>query len=112
MILKHISRCQMLLHCVDPVDPEKSILERIEEINHELGEYGHDCLDKPQVIVLTKSDCMTEQQAEAQIQAIRAQLEDGQVMQGRLIEVISVSSQTGHGLQGLKEVMATHLDRH
>ena len=109
--LKHISRCQMLLHCVDPVEPGQSILERIEEINHELGEYGHDCLDKPQIIVLTKADCMTEQQAEVQIEAIRAQLEDGQIMQGRLIDIISVSSNNGYGLYELKELMAKQLDR-
>jgi di/tripeptidase len=54
---------------------------------------------------------MTEQQAEVQIEAIRAQLEGGQIMQGRLIDIISVSSHNGYGLHELKELMAKQLDR-
>ena len=103
--LKHISRCEVLLHLVDPIDDEKSVIERIQEINHELESYGHDCLEKEQIVVVTKMDCLAEDQRDACIQEIKSQLDAQKVFKNRKIDVVGVSAQEQFGLERLKSLI-------
>jgi GTP-binding protein len=60
--LKHLSRCQCLLHLValSSEDPDYDPIQSWQIVNKELAEFSEDLVRKPQVLVLTKSDLMPE----------------------------------------------------
>lgn len=60
--LKHIKRTKVLLHCVaaDTVDP----LKDHETVRKELSEYDKDLLERPEIVLLTKSDLVSKEKLE------------------------------------------------
>ena len=107
--MKHISRCRILLHCVDPLIEEASILSRIEMINQELIQYGHDCAQKDQIILVTKMDCLDHAQQKACIESLRHEIDGHQSLHQQVKAVLGVSSQQGLGIDELKEVLVDQL---
>ncbi|MFN3448199.1 MAG: GTPase ObgE [Roseococcus sp.] len=57
--LGHIERCRVLLHLVDGSQPDPGRAYRL--IRRELAEYGAGLEEKPEVVVLNKTDAMTPQ---------------------------------------------------
>lgn len=57
--LRHIKRTKILLHCIS-LENEKPI-DVYETIRAELGQYGHGLTDKEEIIVLTKTDMVTDE---------------------------------------------------
>jgi len=58
--LRHVERCRLLLHLVDPADPDRDPLEGIEALNGELAGYSPGLAAKPQLLVVTKADAVQE----------------------------------------------------
>lgn len=55
--LRHILRCRVIAHCIDPVDEEHGSLEEaFATINAEIESYSQEFLKKKHVIVFTKMD--------------------------------------------------------
>ena len=52
--LRHIQRTKLLLHLVD--SNVENPLEDLKIIEKELAQYGHELLDKPRIVVLTKKE--------------------------------------------------------
>jgi GTP-binding protein len=75
--LKHLSRTTLLLHLVDilPLD-ESDPVENIRAIEHELGAFSEELLQKPRWLVFNKIDCFTPEQAKERIDAIVSRLSD------------------------------------
>ena len=107
--LKHISRCRILLHCVDPLVEEASIMSRIEVINQELIQYGHDCAQKDQIILVTKMDCLDQAQQEACIESLRLEIKSHRSLGKQVKAVLGISSQQGSGVDALKTVLVEQL---
>lgn len=59
--LRHVEKTKLLVHCID-ITTEK-ILDTYHIIREELYAYNKAILDKPEIIVLTKSDLITEKEA-------------------------------------------------
>lgn len=57
--LKHIRRTKVLLHCLgaDSADPKKDY----ETVRRELGEYDKEILAQPEIVLITKSDLVSEE---------------------------------------------------
>jgi GTP-binding protein len=55
--LRHIERTRLLLHVVDAT--AESPLDNFHTIQQELGAYGRDLSDRPQVLALNKVDALT-----------------------------------------------------
>jgi GTP-binding protein len=55
--LGHVERCAVLVHLIDGA--AGSVVDAWRTVRHELIEYGGGLADKPEVIVLNKSDAMT-----------------------------------------------------
>ena len=108
--LKHISRCKILLHCVDPMNPEKSVLESIEEIQGELKEYGRECVEKKQIVVITKLDCMTESEGRDLLKSIEGQINKKNIFNQGDVVVVGISSQQKQGLDILKHLIVNELE--
>jgi GTP-binding protein len=54
--LRHVERCRLLLHVIDPVAPQRHPLCDIRTIQRELRSYGHGLTEKPQILVINKTD--------------------------------------------------------
>jgi GTP-binding protein len=100
--LKHVERCRILAHLVDPLQiddqGEPVPVERaLEVINTELAAFSEELAGKPQIVVITKTDALTEPGALNEIQA--RLLKQG-------LETIAISSVTGAGIDELIELLA------
>src|SRR5262245_32321808 len=67
--LRHVERCRLLLHLVDPASPERSALADIRTVNEELRLYRASLARKPQILVLTKADAVQDRHAVEQVLA-------------------------------------------
>ena len=87
--LRHVARTRLLWHLVDGVSGDVS--EQWNMINTELGMFSYELLEKPQVLVVNKSDAMTKER--------RREVE------GTLAELgapyFIVSAMTGEGVEPL-----------
>jgi len=88
--LAHLERARLLLHVIDAADGDP--LERFMAIDHELQEYGAGLEQRPQVILLNKTDLLAEPPV--------FQLDDERVQR-----VFAVSAATGAGVDELKRAL-------
>lgn len=65
--LKHLSRCQVLVHLIDGSDPEQ-VINNYQIINNEIHAYSPELANKPQVVVLNKIDLGYYQQVHKQLE--------------------------------------------
>jgi len=56
--LKHIEKTKVLVHCIDSSDENAE--KAYETVRHEFKQYNASLLDKPEIILLTKTDLVTE----------------------------------------------------
>ncbi|REL37821.1 GTPase ObgE [Rhodohalobacter sp. SW132] len=87
--LRHIERNNLLLFMVGC---DEDINEQYNALLHELREYRGDLLDKPRILAITKLDLVEGFELEEPVQ-----LDDDEV------EIIEISSATGHNIDELKE---------
>jgi GTPase len=67
--LKHIERTKALLHCVSSESDNPA--ETYNIVRKELELYNKDITDKPEVVLLTKVDTITEEEREAKLKSLR-----------------------------------------
>jgi GTP-binding protein len=93
--LKHIQRTKVLVHCIgaDSKDPAQDY----QTIRNELGEYDKQLLQRPEIILITKSDLITEKE----LKEIKTKLKKTKS------EILSVSIHDYDGLENLKKKFHT-----
>lgn len=96
--LRHVERTKILLHVIDMADEE--VLENYEVIAKELHLYKDELADRMQILVLNKCDLM--------IPEIEKELIEYFQMRSPL--VLTVSAETGEGVEKLKETIVTTLE--
>ena len=102
--LRHVERTDFFLHLVDlTAASENNPLEHFDTINAELRRHDPALLEKPQLVVLTKSDI-----TEVRDMAVRA----SQLFAERGYPVFTVSAVTGDGITELIEEVGARLDSH
>ncbi len=57
--LRHVERCKALLHLIDGT--EEDVVETYKIIRHELENYGHDIINKEEIIAINKLDSMDDE---------------------------------------------------
>ena len=67
--LRHVERCRLLLHLVDPASAERDPVEAVAALDRELLAHHEDLARKPQILVATKADAV---QDEAPLDRLRA----------------------------------------
>jgi GTP-binding protein len=100
--LRHVERCSLLLHLVDPTGTMGDPVGALDTIDSELSRYGTQLGDKPQIVVVTKADAA---QDEAAIERLRARADQ----LGRTC--LLISSVAGTGLDQLIHTVSDALDR-
>lgn len=100
--LRHVERCRLLLHVLDPVAPGRHPIRDIRTIERELRRYGHGLPDKPQILVLNKIDAAPDGEVLRRLRAHAAR---------RGLDFVEVSAATGAGLDRLVRAAADALAR-
>jgi len=62
--LGHVERCGALIHLVDGLSEDAAKAYRL--VRAELEAYGHELVDKPEIVALSKADAMTAEQIKQQ----------------------------------------------
>jgi GTP-binding protein len=99
--LRHVDRCRLLLHLVDPLDPLREPVEGILAVDHELRCHRSELADKPQILVVTKADAAPDP---GRVESVRSHA----ARVGRPVHVISAVS--GAGLPALIADVSRRLD--
>ncbi|HEY1689100.1 MAG TPA: GTPase ObgE [Solirubrobacteraceae bacterium] len=95
--LGHVERCRLLVHVLDLHEGE-AMLANHETIEHELGAYDSRLTELPRVLVLSKSDLITAEQAQSAVEQWSKRL-------GEDVPVLAASSATRHGLAELSTLL-------
>ena len=67
--LKHVERTKVLLHCVGA--DSSTLLKDYETIRKELGEFDKELLERPEIILITKSDLVSEAEVKKMVIRLR-----------------------------------------
>jgi len=90
--LRHIERTSVLLHLVEATNMlEQSLQHQIEEIEHELRNYGQNLMEKPRFLVINKIDALDDEH--------REKLKDE--LKHFCLPVMFISAVTGEGVDDL-----------
>ncbi|HKQ60157.1 MAG TPA: GTPase, partial [Candidatus Polarisedimenticolaceae bacterium] len=98
--LRHVERCRLLLHLLDPTAAGRDPLADLEVVDRELRLYRPELAQKPQILVLTKADAVQNDAPEKRVRRYARQ-------QGLDCHVVSAVS--GAGLPGLIRAVAQRL---
>ena len=100
--LRHIDRCQLLLHVVDiSCFEERTPIEDIQKINYELARYSEELAKRPQIILANKCDALDPEIVD--VPAFEAFVkENGWTL-------LYVSAVTGEGLDEMIRLVAERL---
>lgn len=91
--LKHIEKTSVLLHCID--SNSEDLLRDYQVVRGELKKYNPDLLNKPEIILLTKSDCLIPKEVEKKIKKLL----------GTKKQVYAVSIYDWESLRLLKQIL-------
>jgi GTP-binding protein len=98
--LRHVERCRLLLHLVDPTDAERGPVEGIRALEQELRCYSPALEGKPRLLVLTKADAVQDEAPLVEVRSYARQMGLG---------CFEISAVTGAGLDRLVQEVATFL---
>lgn len=103
--LKHIERTRVIAHLIDPNQYDESgerisPLAAFDAINHELEQFSPEIARKPQIVVITKADTITEA---AELAEMKREFEE------RNLPVMAISAVVGTGVQELIDYLAQQL---
>lgn len=101
--LAHVERCSILVHLVDVSPAEGDPDTNYAAVREELTAYGAGLEQLAELVVLSKCDLLTEEQAREMVTEWRERLDD------RVVEVLAVSAATGDGLGDLRRVILSEL---
>jgi GTP-binding protein len=99
--LRHVERCRLLLHLVDPTDASRDAVEGIRALEAELESYRPELAERPRLYVLTKLDAVQDRQG---VEAVLKYAADA----GQPCHEISAVS--GEGIQELVHAVGARLD--
>jgi GTP-binding protein len=99
--LRHVERCRVLVHLVDPVAPGEGREPKADHdaINRELELYSSELAKKPQVVALGKMDLPESRERFAAFQKAFARRK-------RKPPILAISAVTGEGLEALLDAVA------
>jgi GTP-binding protein len=100
--LRHVERCRLLLHLVDPTSASGDPVADVETIDRELRLYRPELGKKLQILVLTKADTVPDRDAVNAVEAFAAK--EG-------IACVAISAVSGEGIPRLVHVTGDSLDR-
>jgi len=71
--LRHIKRTKLLIHCIslESENSSEEMVEKYSTIREELKQYNEELINKPEIIVLTKSDLIEEKEIKKIITALK-----------------------------------------
>jgi GTP-binding protein len=86
--LAHLERARLLLHVIEA---HEDVVERFRAIDRELAAYGAGLAERPQIVVLSKSDMPG--------------LRPFEIRDRRILGVVTTSALTGEGIEDLKRAL-------
>ncbi len=99
--LRHVERCRLLLHLVDPSVPGRDPVADIRVVDRELRRYSSDLARRPRILVVTKGDAVQDTAPVRKVEEYAAK---------KRIPVLTISAVTGSGLDRLVRTSADLLD--
>ena len=100
--LRHIERTAVLVHMIDAYSDDPA--EKYRTIRRELGQYGHNLVDKPEIIALTKCDGLDDEIIAMQSTALQREAPEAQI--------VAISSQSHLGITDLLRLVRKAVDEY
>lgn len=107
--LKHIERVRLILHLVDIAETDgRNAVDDYNKINEELKKYSQKLSTLPQIVVLTKTDLLPEEELKKKIKNFEQSITKNSSQKPL---ILTISSITQKGLENLKNVVWNHLEK-
>ncbi|MGV3278757.1 GTPase ObgE [Rickettsiales bacterium LUAb2] len=90
--LGHINKCKFLLHIIDA--NQKDYFSVFETINTELSSYSDNLLQKPQIIVINKTDLLTEDELSKKLKKLKTKIKDNY----EIVTLSAINKESIHSL--------------
>jgi GTP-binding protein len=100
--LRHVERCRLLLHLVDPTAEGRDPVADVGVVDRELALYRPELSHRRQILVLTKADAVQDEAPGKRLRAHAARAG---------VPCFTVSAVTGEGIPALLDAVADALDR-
>ena len=98
--LGHTERCRVLLHLIDGTSDDAGEAYKI--VRRELEAYGHDLIDKPEIVALSKADALTKEVIKTQA---------GKLKKACKKTPLVLSAQSGDGVQEALRALLKIIDK-
>ena len=98
--LAHVERCRVLLHLVDGTGEDAGAAFRT--VREELKAYGHDLVDKPEIVALNKADALGAAEIARQVASVKAAAKTTPFV---------ISAVSGHGVDAVLRALLQFIDR-
>ncbi len=100
--LRHVERCRMIVHVVDVSGSEgRDPKEDFEKINYELKNFSEEIAERPQIVVMNKTDLASEEQ----ISDFKAYIED------KGLPCFACCAASAEGTREVINIIAAELDK-
>lgn len=86
--LKHVKRTKVLVHCVGADSDD--VVKDYETIRKELGEYDRELLERPEIVLITKSDLIAEKQLKEIKGKIKGKLKGNEILSVSIYDYDSI----------------------
>ena len=107
--LKHIERVRLILHLVDIAETDgRNAVDDYNKINEELKKYSEKLSTLPQIVVLTKTDLLPEEELKEKTKLFEQSITKNSAKKPL---ILTISSITQKGLENLKNVVWNHLEK-
>lgn len=101
--LGHVERCAVLLHLIDATAGPDQACAAYVTIRDELAAYGAGLADKPEIVVLTKADALTDPDIAACVAGVQSVTAN---------PVLAISAVAGRGIDPLLAAVRRHIADH
>ncbi|OGY24405.1 MAG: hypothetical protein A2172_01700 [Candidatus Woykebacteria bacterium RBG_13_40_15] len=91
LFLRHVERTKLLLHLISAEEENPTL--KLTIINNELSSHSKELVDKPQIIILTKIDLLTDDDLKNKISQFK----------NKKIKVLPISAMSGEGIRTLQD---------
>lgn len=103
--LRHVEKTKLLVHCIDIANSD--VVSSYQTIRTELGEYNATILEKPEVILLTKTDTIEPKEVETTQKQVEKQL-GKEVLTVSILDDSSLEKLQTALLKRIKETQQAH----
>ena len=101
--LKHVEKCRVIVHLIDGNSGLETVLKNFDVINTELSLFSKELTGKPQVVIINKTDTLTQEELEEMKKHLQLKMSH--------TRLLSISALTGEGINEMMQRLVAFIKK-